>query len=79
MIDPNSGFWDALHNLVEEIFKNHPEVSDFRDRWAYITDVDTNDIRDEGKKEAMRLAIELLAMKEYDLFGAYSDVSLGKE
>lgn len=52
---------DEISALLRQV-EDDPDAERFRDRWNFITDINTNEIRPEGKLGAYRLLADL---KEY--------------
>lgn len=51
------GLFDSLQDQIEELL---PEgENDFQERYRFITDIDTNDIREEAGDEALELLEDL--------------------
>ncbi|MHA2046947.1 MAG: hypothetical protein ACW99G_19320 [Candidatus Thorarchaeota archaeon] len=61
-------FYEKLGDLIQCMLDDMVEQnSDFHDRWNFITDIETNEIRSEGEPAAVNLAINMLWVKLYDL------------
>ena len=55
--------YDWLHNEICKLLtrlENDSSAEKFRGKWNFITDIETNDIRPEGKEEAVKLFFELI-------------------
>lgn len=51
--------WDYITELFDLLGDHNVDISDFEDRWNFITDIDTNGIRPEGLQAARELADEM--------------------
>lgn len=52
---------EKLHEQISSMIEKAPQ--ELQDRWNFITDVDTNDIRDGCEGEALDLYLDLLQLE----------------